>query len=75
MGLNVTDQLSEGLHAALRAVGLTPPEGLLLWDVPRDATHGDYATNAALLLAEPARRPPREMAEQIVANWSPMAAV
>ncbi len=75
MGLNVTDQLSEGLHAALRAVGLPPPEGLLLWDVPRDATHGDYATNAAMLLAKPARRPPREVAEQIVANWSPMPAV
>jgi arginyl-tRNA synthetase len=34
---------------------------------PRDAAHGDYATNIALVLARPARRNPRELAQQIAA--------
>jgi len=72
--LNVADQLSESLRAALEATGQAKPEELL-WEVPRDAAHGDYATNAAMLLAKSARRPPREVAEQIVANWPPLPAV
>ena len=31
---------------------------------PRQAEHGDYATNAALMLAKPVGRPPREVAER-----------
>lgn len=33
----------------------------------RDASHGDFATNIALTLAKPARKPPRELAQNIVA--------
>lgn len=32
---------------------------------PRDEAHGDYATNAALMLAPVLRQPPREVAQQI----------
>ena len=32
---------------------------------PREAAHGDYATNVALVLAKAARRNPRELATQI----------
>ena len=32
----------------------------------KDATHGDYATNMALILAKPAAKPPRQLAEQLV---------
>ena len=34
---------------------------------PADPTHGDYATNVALRLAGAARRPPREIAEELAA--------
>jgi arginyl-tRNA synthetase len=34
---------------------------------PRDAAHGDYATNVALVLAKSARRNPRELATAIAA--------
>ena len=34
---------------------------------PREAAHGDYATNAALRLAGARRRPPRELAHEIAA--------
>ena len=33
---------------------------------PRDATHGDIATNAAMVLAKPAGKPPRDIATLLV---------
>src|SRR5512135_148016 len=33
---------------------------------PRDPRHGDFAVNAAMILAKPAGRPPRELAQGIV---------
>ncbi|HEX8907755.1 MAG TPA: arginine--tRNA ligase, partial [Anaeromyxobacteraceae bacterium] len=33
---------------------------------PRDPKHGDFAVNAAMVLAKPAGKPPRELAEAIV---------
>jgi arginyl-tRNA synthetase len=45
------------------------PEGLSLAAVsvepPREAAHGDLATNAAMVLAKPAGRNPRELAQQL----------
>ena len=35
---------------------------------PRDAAHGDLATNAAMVLAKPAGTHPRALAEAIVAR-------
>ena len=35
---------------------------------PREAAHGDLATNAAMVLAKDARKKPRELAEQIAAK-------
>jgi arginyl-tRNA synthetase len=61
---------------ALRADGILPAEA----DLPafaiersRSREHGDFATNAALLLAKVARRKPREVAEAIVAALAPGA--
>jgi arginyl-tRNA synthetase len=34
----------------------------------RDKAHGDFATNVAMILAKPAQRKPRELAEQIIAH-------
>ncbi len=35
---------------------------------PRDAAHGDMATNAAMVLAKPAQRKPRDIAEMLAAR-------
>ncbi|HZU20485.1 MAG TPA: arginine--tRNA ligase [Gaiellaceae bacterium] len=35
---------------------------------PKDASHGDFATNAALRAAKAVRRPPRELAEELAAR-------
>jgi len=57
--------------AALAAEGGWP-EGVDLSRVvvepPRDAAHGDMATNAAMVLAKDAKAKPRDLAEQIAAK-------
>ncbi|WP_445192050.1 arginine--tRNA ligase [Sphingomonas sp. Tas61C01] len=49
----------------------TLPEGLdrrnVTVEPPRDASHGDLATNAAMVLAKPARTNPRALADALVA--------
>ncbi len=42
--------------------------GAVTVEPPRDATHGDLATNAALVLARQAERKPRDIAEAIAAR-------
>ena len=48
------------------------PEGLAFGPVavepPRDAAHGDMATNAAMVLAKPAGQPPRAIADALAAR-------
>ena len=42
---------------------------------PRDAAHGDLATNAAMVLAKPAKTNPRQLAEKIAAALNEVDAV
>jgi len=55
--------------ATLQADGTLPadisPEVMI--ERTRDRTHGDYASNLALLLAKPARSKPRDIAEKLLA--------
>ncbi|MEB2399762.1 MAG: arginine--tRNA ligase [Alcaligenaceae bacterium] len=50
------------------AVGAIVPEAspAILLERPKVAAHGDIATNVAMQLAKPAKRNPRELAQQIV---------
>ena len=68
VSLNITDHLTDALRHALDAAGLPAPTEVQ-WEVPREARHGDYATNAAMALARAARRPPRTIAEAVVAHF------
>ena len=55
--------------AALQADGVLPDgidTGKVSAEPPRDPTHGDIATNAAMVLAKPAKRPPRDIAAALV---------
>ncbi|MEQ9058345.1 MAG: arginine--tRNA ligase [Gammaproteobacteria bacterium] len=53
----------------LAADGTVPPDISVDYHVetPRQEAHGDFSTNAAMLLAKPCRRPPRELAEALAA--------
>jgi arginyl-tRNA synthetase len=53
-----------GAAVAEGELGVTVPETVVI-ERPKNREHGDYATNAALQLAKPAGRPPREVAEII----------
>jgi arginyl-tRNA synthetase len=53
---------------ALSAAGTLPPSpdtSRIVVEPPRDASHGDMATNAAMVLARDAGKKPREVAEAI----------
>ena len=63
--------LIETLKARVTAIAadqdLTVGLDRITIETPRDPTHGDYATNAAMVLAKPAKRNPRELGEAIAA--------
>jgi arginyl-tRNA synthetase len=64
------------IRAAVAAGELTvaAPDSVVL-ERPKNRDHGDYATNAALQLAKPAGRPPREVAEIIAGHLRGAAGV
>src|SRR5258707_11245938 len=56
---------------ALAAAGAFPPPpdlGRVVVEPPRDAAHGDLATNAAMALAKDAGLKPRDLAERLAAE-------
>jgi arginyl-tRNA synthetase len=59
------DELRAEVTRAARAVG-APEDFVALIERPRDSSHGDWATNAAMLLAKSLRKKPREIAEALV---------
>lgn len=70
--MNLFSSFAADVQAALRALPLTanlPAEALARVTVepPRDASHGDLSTNAAMVLAKEARTNPRALATEIVA--------
>src|SRR6056297_957432 len=65
------EQLSLLIHRSLDALvadGTLPPalEPAIQVDRTRDQSHGDFATNIAMMLAKPARMNPRQIASEIV---------
>ncbi|HYR68811.1 MAG TPA: arginine--tRNA ligase, partial [Candidatus Dormibacteraeota bacterium] len=59
--------LIDRLQAAIGKTGLALPEGVPVEvEVPREAEHGDWASNVALALAKSARRPPRDVAKSLI---------
>src|SRR5215472_14647491 len=72
--VQLTDRLTSGVRAALAKAGLPEPEECA-WEVPRQAEHGDYATNVPMVLARAAKRAPRQIADLVVKNFPPMPEV
>lgn len=63
-----TLSLREAL-ASLEGISLTPAAlDRVVVEVPRDPTHGDLATNAAMVLSKDAGLKPRDLAEKIAAK-------
>ena len=72
--MNLFDQIRSTVIDALGAMerdGLLPAgldTAAVSVEPPRDAAHGDMATNAAMVLAKPAGKKPREIAEALAAR-------
>ncbi|MCC5881309.1 MAG: arginine--tRNA ligase [Halomonas sp.] len=61
--------LLENAVDTLKQQGILPADAspAIKVDPARDKAHGDYATNLALMLAKPAAKKPRELAEALIA--------
>ncbi|KAF0677612.1 arginine--tRNA ligase [Profundibacterium mesophilum] len=74
--MNIFDEIRGLVIEALDALAAEGvlPAGLDTSNVavepPRDAAHGDMATNAAMVLAKPAKMKPRDIAEQLAGRLS-----
>jgi len=65
--LDLKAELADWLRSGVAALGSEHVPQTLLLERPKQAEHGDYATNVALQLARGLRRNPREVAQAIVA--------
>ena len=63
--LNPKERIEDALARIVRDVLPDAAASAALVERPRDAAHGDYATNVALMLAKRARRNPRELAQTL----------
>lgn len=68
-----TTELEREIRRALREMGVGEEAAVEL-ERPRNPEHGDWATNVALTLAKPLRRPPRQIAEELASRVDTAAA-
>ena len=62
------DMLTRVQAASTAVLGPRAEIGRIVVEPPRDPTHGDMATNAAMVLAKDAGKKPRDLAESIAAK-------
>src|SRR5690606_16834124 len=63
--------LTDLLMSALKSVAPDLADTPILLERPKQASHGDFATNLALQLAKPLKRNPRELAGLLLAELPP----
>ncbi|MGD8415331.1 MAG: arginine--tRNA ligase [Candidatus Latescibacterota bacterium] len=59
------EYLISALKEALSSLGAIPDDLTIEFETPANPEHGDLATNVALRLAKPLRKPPRSIAEEL----------
>lgn len=73
--MNIVEQVKERLKdevkAAVLKAGLAEEAQIpdVLLELPKEKAHGDYSTNMAMQLARAAKKAPRMIADEIVANF------
>lgn len=67
----VKQQLKEEIKQAVVKAGLAQPDQIpdVILEAPKDKAHGDFAANMAMQLARIAKKPPRKIAEELVAHF------
>ena len=71
MSADQKTQLADLLRAALRSVAPEQAETPINLERPKQAGHGDFASNLALQLAKPLKRNPRDLANLLLAELPP----
>jgi arginyl-tRNA synthetase len=69
----IIEQVAALAHAGRLPAGLD--YSAITVEPPRDPSHGDVATNAAMVLAKPAKMPPRELAQLLAEALGRLAQV
>jgi arginyl-tRNA synthetase len=67
--MTATEQIRAELIRAARSLG-APEDVDPLLERPRESSHGDWATNLAMVLAKPLRSKPRDIAEKLRESMS-----
>lgn len=73
--MNIVEQVKERLKAEIKAAVLKAKLAneeeipAVILETPKDKAHGDYSTNMAMQLARIAKKAPRFIAEDIIANF------
>jgi arginyl-tRNA synthetase len=67
----VKERLKDEIKAAVIKAGLAEEAQIpdVLLEIPKEKAHGDYSTNMAMQLARVAKKAPRMIADEIVANF------
>jgi arginyl-tRNA synthetase len=74
--MNIFAEFTQRVKKCLEALELEGPDGnapdlsRVVVEAPRDPAHGDFATNAAMVLAKPLGMKPRDLAERLVVELS-----
>lgn len=72
--MNIFADFTQRVKSALQAIdlkdanGVSPDLSRVVVEAPRDPAHGDFATNAAMVLAKSLGMKPRDLAEKLVAK-------
>ncbi|MEM9222827.1 MAG: arginine--tRNA ligase [Pseudomonadota bacterium] len=66
--MNLVEELRARVVAIAESEGLRDGLERVAVETPRDRSHGDFATNAAMVLAKAAKRNPRELGELIASK-------
>lgn len=67
MKAHLQDLLRTALQTVIAGSDVSAPASIQI-DAAKDKSHGDFATNLALILAKPLGEPPRAVAEMLVKN-------
>lgn len=73
--MNIVEKVQENLKSEIKAAvlkaGLATEDQIpdVILEVPKEKSHGDYSTNMAMQLARVAKKAPRMIAEDIMANF------
>jgi arginyl-tRNA synthetase len=67
----VKERLKDEIKAAVIKAGLAEEAQIpdVLLEIPKEKAHGDYSTNMAMQLARVAKKAPRMIADELVANF------